>query len=154
MEKLCNKLGFEGFIAVEPQGKSGGIALFWKNVDAVNLLSFSRSYIDVSVNMSGSNGWRLTGIYGEPARSQRFKIWDLLKNLSRDANLSWCLVGDFNNVTSQADKKGGPPYPNHLIEGFNDCLYEADLHDLEITGHQFYLGKRSKHKSLDGNQIG
>ncbi|KAK1366578.1 hypothetical protein POM88_042139 [Heracleum sosnowskyi] len=30
-----------------------------------------------------------------------------------------------------------PPYPNHLIEGFKDCLYEADLHDLEIIGHQF-----------------
>ncbi|KAK1383974.1 hypothetical protein POM88_021709 [Heracleum sosnowskyi] len=88
MEKLCHKLGFEGFIVVEPQGKSGGIALFWKNADVVNLLSFSRSHIDVSVNMSGSNGWRLIGIYGEPAR---------------------------------------PPV---------------------------YLGKRSKHKLLDGNQIG
>lgn len=61
----------------------------------------------------------------------------MLRNLSRDANLPWCLVGDFNNVTSQADKKGGAAYPNHLIEGFNECLQDVDLHDLDIIGHQF-----------------
>ncbi|XP_074374335.1 uncharacterized protein LOC141714732 [Apium graveolens] len=30
-----------------------------------------------------------------------------------------------------------PPYPNSLIEGFNACLQEAELYDLELTGHQF-----------------
>ncbi|XP_074325825.1 uncharacterized protein LOC141663875 [Apium graveolens] len=65
MEKMCNKLGFEGLVAVEPQGKSGGIALFWK------------------------------------------------------------------------DKDVRSPYPNNLIEGFNDCLHEAELHDIDILGHQF-----------------
>lgn len=122
MEELCGKLGFEGFIVVEPQGRSGGIAMFWKNADSVKLLSFSRSHIDIMVSSTNRDDWRLTGIYGEPARAQRHKTWDLLKNLSRDANLLWCLVGDFNNVTSQTDKKGGSPYPNHLIEGFVHCM--------------------------------
>ncbi|XP_074374722.1 uncharacterized protein LOC141715140 [Apium graveolens] len=137
MEKLSNVLGFKGFIAVEPQGRSGGIALFWKNADAGKLLSLSRSHIDVTINKFNGCDWRLTGIYGEPARTQRHKTWDMLRNLSRDANLPWCLVGDFNNVTSQADKQGGPPYPQNLIEGFNVCLNETDLHDLNIVGHQF-----------------
>ncbi|KAK1398226.1 hypothetical protein POM88_008089 [Heracleum sosnowskyi] len=95
MEILCYKLGFENFIVVEPQGKNGGIALFWKNADGVNMLSYSRSHIDVSVSMSDSGVWRLT------------------------------------------DKRRGPPYPNYLIDGFNVCLQEAELHDLELTGHQF-----------------
>ncbi|KAK1379690.1 hypothetical protein POM88_026434 [Heracleum sosnowskyi] len=137
MEKLCHKLGYEGFLAVEPQGRSGGIAMFWKGVDNVNLLSLSRSHIDVSVTKMNLDNWRLTGIYGEPDRAQRSKTWELLRNLSRDANLPWCLVGDFNNVKSQEEKKGGPPYPNHLIEGFNECLQDTDLQDLDIIGHQF-----------------
>lgn len=137
MEELCNKLGFEGFIAVEPQGKSGGIALLWRFEGTVNLLSQSRSHIDVKLSVQGKCEWRLTGIYGEPSRAQRFKTWELLKNLSRDANLPWCLVGDFNNIVSQEEKRGGPPYPNNLIEGFKECIYEADLQDLEIIGHQF-----------------
>ncbi|KAL8111890.1 hypothetical protein AgCh_019553 [Apium graveolens] len=135
MERLCSKLGFEGFIAVEPQGKSGGIAMFWKNADDVDLMSFSRSHIDVTVNTVEKESWRLTGIYGEPARPQRYKTWELLRNLSRDSNLPWCLVGDFNNVTSQTDKKGGHAYPNHLIKGFNECLHDAELQDLDIIGH-------------------
>ncbi|KAK1360251.1 hypothetical protein POM88_044725 [Heracleum sosnowskyi] len=137
MEKLCHNLGYEGLIVVEPQGKSGGIAMLWKNAENVNLLSFSRSHIDVSVNKIGSNSWRLTGVYGEPERSQRHKTWELLRNLSRDANLLWCLVGDLNNVRSQSDKRGGHLYPNHLIEGFNECLQDTELHDLDIVGHQF-----------------
>ncbi|KAL8099129.1 hypothetical protein AgCh_031709 [Apium graveolens] len=69
MEELCSTLGVGGFIAVEPQVKSG--------------------------------------------------------------------VGDFNNVTSQSDKRGGPLYPEALIEGFNACLQDADLHDLDLIGHHF-----------------
>lgn len=87
--------------------------------------------------MSDNKEWRLTGIYGEPSRAQRSKTWDLLRNLSRDANLPWCLIGDFNNVTSQTDKKGGAAYPSHLIEGFNECLLDAELHDLDIIDHQY-----------------
>lgn len=105
MENLCSKLGFEDFLAVEPQGRSGGIALFWKFAGSVTLLSLSKSHIDVSLSCPGKCEWRLTGIYGEPDRSQRFKTWDLLTNLSRDADLPWCLVGDFNNVISQEEKE-------------------------------------------------
>lgn len=97
----------------------------------------SRSFIDIAVKSCDKGDWRLTGIYEEPARNQRHKTWDLLRHLSRDVNLPWCLVGDFNNVTSQLDKKGGAVYPDHLVEGFNNCLLETELQDLDIIGHQF-----------------
>lgn len=48
-----------------------------------------------------------------------------------------CLVGDFNNIKSQSDKEGGSANPNHLIEGFNDCMQDAELYDLDLIGHQF-----------------
>lgn len=137
MERLCNKLQFDGFVAVEPQGRSGGVALFWKCSGDVKLISMSRYHIDVEVSSNNASTWRLTGLYGEPVRAERHKTWDLLRNLSRDANLPWCVMGDLNNITSQADKNGGPPYPNNLITGFNDCLQEAGLYDLDILGHQY-----------------
>lgn len=147
MERLCTKIGFEAFIAVEPQGKSGGVALFWKNAGDVKLMSMSRSHIDVVVTTQNDRRWRLTGVYGEPARTARHKTWDLLRNLSRDANLPWCLVGDLNNITSQLDKKGGPPYPSNLISGFNECLQDSGLIDMDIIGHQFTWerGRNTEH---------
>lgn len=78
MEMLCSKLGFEGFIGVEPQGKSGGIAMFWNNVDNISLMSLSKSHIDIVIKTNDNKDWRITGVYGEPARNQRHKTWDLL----------------------------------------------------------------------------
>lgn len=60
---------------------------------------------------------------------------DLLRNLSRDSNLPWSIIGDLNNMVSQNDKKGGDP--RNLINGFNEVLSEAGLIDMELVGHQF-----------------
>lgn len=92
IERLSSTLGFEGFVAVDPQGKSGGVAMFWKNAESVSLMSYSRSHIDVVVKDNDNKEWRITGVYGEPARNQRHKTWDLLRNLSRDANLPITMV--------------------------------------------------------------
>ncbi|XP_074324099.1 uncharacterized protein LOC141661017 [Apium graveolens] len=168
MEELRSKLNFEGFIAVEPQGKSGGYSHVLARYGEGHADKLSKNYIDILINMGENKEWRLTGIYGEPSRTEKFKTYELLRNLSRDANLPWCLIGDFNNVTSQVDKRGGAAYPNNLIEGFNEGLFvlsyiikdqwEEDIHysisqkvkkcadSLDIWGREItsYFGKRIK----------
>lgn len=89
--------------------------------------------------------WRLTGLYGEPDRMQRHKMWDLLRTLARDANLPWCVIGDLNNVTCLDDKIGGDPYPPWLMDGFNEALRDSGLMDLQLTGHQ-YTWERNRGK--------
>lgn len=137
MEDIRNMLGFEGMLVVEPQGRSGGLALHWKEKEQAELLSLSHNHIDVRVHVDDFREWRLTGIYDEPDRSQRRKTWDLLRNLSRDSNLPWCTIGDMNNIVSQSEKKGGAPYPQWLLDGFNEVLQEINLADVELIGHQF-----------------
>ncbi|XP_074356168.1 uncharacterized protein LOC141695859 [Apium graveolens] len=61
MEEVRNKLDFQGLLVVEAQGRSGCLALLWKESDQVKLLSFSNYHIDVEVNIQGMNPWRLTG---------------------------------------------------------------------------------------------
>ncbi|KAL8094943.1 hypothetical protein AgCh_036452 [Apium graveolens] len=108
-----------------------------KEADKVNLRSLSTNHIDIEIQTNVDNVWRLTGFYGEPVRANRKKTWDLLRNLARDSNLPWCVIGDINNITSQEDKKGGAVYPRWLVEGFNNTLLETELHDLELVGHQY-----------------
>lgn len=112
LERLRRTLRFDGLISVDAQGKSGGLALFWKEKDHIHLCSVSRNHIDVEIRVDGKQTWRLSGVYGEPDRNQRRKTWDLLQNLARDSNLSWCVIGDLNNIVSQEDKSGGAPYLN------------------------------------------
>ncbi|KAF4404464.1 hypothetical protein G4B88_005850 [Cannabis sativa] len=44
-------------------GKSGGVALFWKDTEDVTLLGFGDNFIDVVVSGSEGVQWRLTGFY-------------------------------------------------------------------------------------------
>lgn len=73
MEQVRARLGYQGLIVVEAEGRSGGLALLWRETDQVNLISLSQHHIDVEVCISGTQTWRLTGFYGKPNRSQRKK---------------------------------------------------------------------------------
>lgn len=42
-----------------------------------------------------------------------------------------------NNVMSQANKQGGCPYLQSLIQGFRDVVDDYGLIDMPIIGHQF-----------------
>ncbi|KAK1365326.1 hypothetical protein POM88_040887 [Heracleum sosnowskyi] len=89
--QFLTDVGFEGLVAVDPQGRSGGIALLWKEENNARLLGYSRNHIDIEISVAGMQPWRLTGLYGEPDRAQRKKTWDLLRHLARDSNLPWCV---------------------------------------------------------------
>ena len=72
IEKLRLAIGFEGPFAVDPLGKSGGLALLWRYEEEVRLLGFSQSHIDVEVSLEGKPLWRLCGYYGNPDRNLRY----------------------------------------------------------------------------------
>ncbi|XP_062103848.1 uncharacterized protein LOC133814961 [Humulus lupulus] len=137
IKRIQYQLGFEGSLSVDAVGRSGGLALLWKHKEEIHLLSYSLNHIDVVVRVEGMSEWRLTGFYGEPNRAFRRRTWDLIRQLSDRSTLPWCLIGDFNNVLSHVDKKGGVPYPSWLIEGFQNVLNDCELVDMELNGYQF-----------------
>ncbi|GAU28887.1 hypothetical protein TSUD_293390 [Trifolium subterraneum] len=59
------------------------------------------------------------------------------KDSSNMSSIPWCIIGDFNDLLSQADKKGIHPHPNGLCMGFRQAVRDCDLTDIPIEGHQF-----------------
>ncbi|XP_060959195.1 uncharacterized protein LOC115699980 [Cannabis sativa] len=118
--------------------------------EKVRVLEYGRDYIDVIITDGVYGHWRLTGLYGEPKRHLRRKTWELLTVLKNKQSLPWCIIGDLNNITSSEDKRGNNPYPDWLIEGFNDVLIECGLHDLELFGHPYTWERLSWHYGLGG----
>jgi exonuclease III len=59
------KLGLTNMVCIPSEGRSGGIALFWRTRVDVSLKSMSKYFIDVEVG-GGANRWRFMGIYGDP----------------------------------------------------------------------------------------
>lgn len=41
-----------------------------------------------------------------------------------------------NNVLSQSDKRGGIPYPQHLLQVFKEVLDDCNLIDMNLPGYQ------------------
>ncbi|KAM6550953.1 hypothetical protein CsatB_000761 [Cannabis sativa] len=145
-ETLCNndivdrlkvRLGFENSFTVPAQGRKGGLAFLWKISTDAHLLKFSAHHIDLEVHVPGFVHWRLTRFYGEPNLSRRHTTWELLRELADASTLPWCILGDFNNITTHDDKKGGRLYPESLVNGFNTALHDCELCELQLRGHKY-----------------
>ncbi|XP_062101909.1 uncharacterized protein LOC133809260 [Humulus lupulus] len=137
MEVVSKELGFEGCVAVEAAGHSGGLALMWTNHQAIQLLSFSSNHTDVEICIAGHPKFRLTGFYGEPRRQLCPQSWSLIRRLAQVSLLPWCVIGDMNNVLSQDDKRGGRSYPAWLVQGFQDVVADCNLLDMDLMGYPF-----------------
>lgn len=53
------------------------------------------------------------------------------------SNLLWIVIGDFNDLIRQSEKKGGRPHPNALLHGFANTLDLCGLYDLGMSGYTF-----------------
>ncbi|XP_019150532.1 PREDICTED: uncharacterized protein LOC109147325 [Ipomoea nil] len=135
-ERIRVTLGYEGLFYVDNDGLSGGMALLWRKNNMVRLLSYSQSHIDVEISLFNKL-WRMTCIYGIPERGRREETWDLLGTLKTRSLLSWVVIGDFNNLLYQHEKKGGNQYPNSLLRGFGDAVDDCGLMQMPMRGHQY-----------------
>jgi hypothetical protein len=83
MEWIRVKLGFASCFMVNPVGRSGGLALLWREVGPLEIFNYSRRHINATVMGEGNNlHWKLTCFYGHPVVSSRAKSWALLHHLS------------------------------------------------------------------------
>ncbi|XP_060964839.1 uncharacterized protein LOC133033846 [Cannabis sativa] len=97
--------------------------MLWKENEVATHAGFSNNHINVTVKMERSGVWLFTGLYREPNRNLRHKIWSLIRDLAAFVKGPWCVMGDVNNVCRVNDKKGGRPYHAALIQVSNDALW-------------------------------
>ncbi|KAA3484076.1 reverse transcriptase [Gossypium australe] len=134
MELIRLKCGYENGIDIGAMGSRGGLSL----VGLVSLKSFSSSHIDVEIQDSDCDApWRLTGFYGNPIEQERRGSWNLLRQLSGDLNVPWVVVGDFNEIKSSFEKRGGRLRSERQMMDFCMALEECNLIDLGFLGHWF-----------------
>jgi len=148
MEKIRCKLGFEGLFVVNPVGRSGGLALLWKENYFLEIFNYSHQHINAIIrNEDGSPGWKFTGFYGNPNTARRWESWELLRFLKTLQPTAWLCAGDFNEILEQEEKQGASLRRNSQINNFRMALEDCDLSDLGFSGPR-YTWSNSK---SDGN---
>ena len=139
--------GFEGMVNLDCAGHAGGLALLWKKAEEFFLLGFSQNHIDMAVLENNTPQWRIMGFYGHPDRSQRGVTWDLLRMLSTTLDLPWCVIGDFNDICNNEEKRGTIPHPPQLIRNFYEALHDCHV-DLNTEINTQYFKSSNSNSSL------
>ncbi|KAK6156521.1 hypothetical protein DH2020_010769 [Rehmannia glutinosa] len=134
-DKLKYVLGFFG-VSVPPVGRSGGLALLWRQNIDVSLRGFNNHFIDAHVTLA-SMKFRLTGVYGQPDTSKRRVFWNSFRTLFPRTNEPWICMGDFNEVLRQNEFVGSHPRASWQISLFRDAIDFCDLSDMGFCGSKF-----------------
>ena len=81
LERFRWMLGLVHMTAWNPEGRSRGVALFWRRGIDVQMRSYGRRHIDVNIKEEDGSEWRLSGVYGESVTDRKKDTWRTLKNL-------------------------------------------------------------------------
>jgi hypothetical protein len=61
-------------------------------------------------------------------------MWETLHRLQGISNLSWLVMGDFNEIMWGYEHFSNSPRPARQMEEFRDALTFCDLHDTSFCG--------------------
>lgn len=98
LERIRRQLNFRGFWYVEPVGLSGGLALWWRETDILQVDESLRNHIDATIIHSIKGPWRVTFIYGNPTFCERRKLWSRLAVGGSSQTEPRLCTGDFNDI--------------------------------------------------------
>lgn len=99
-------LGYKNALAVDRDGKSGGLVLLWKEDINFEVVCYSPNIIHDFIIVGDGCGQRclLIGVYGIPEASWRHIFWDNLKGLSPSDETPWIVFRDFKKILFHSEK--------------------------------------------------
>ncbi|KAI9106624.1 hypothetical protein K1719_022152 [Acacia pycnantha] len=90
----------------------------------------------------------ITAVYAVPHSNLRAVLWENLVRLSKGITNSWCVIGDFNDISSAKEWIGGSGVIYSRIRWFQDQINDANLSDLGSIGPTMtWRGPRSANGS-------
>lgn len=131
------KLGLTNMVVKDCEGRSGGLAIFWRKGIDVHVHGISHLYIDADVTEVDGFVWRLTGFYGESSTKKKTLSWRALRTLNTARRRPWLCLGDFNEILMEGEKQGGPVRAQVYMDRFKEALEDCQLSDMAFEGDMF-----------------
>lgn len=130
MEKVRCRVSFTNCFTVRSVGRSDGLAILWNDKILLVLVNFSNHYIHTKIREHGIElGWFLKGFYSILDTTKKAYSWDLLSIINQEAEKQGCVIGDFNDITTQDGKIWGRLQPQKLMKDFQSTIWNNDLID-------------------------
>ncbi|KAI9080605.1 hypothetical protein K1719_037466 [Acacia pycnantha] len=146
--KVIRSWGFNYSRKVEVDGFLGDIWILWE-LDGlvVDIIRQEEQFLHCRVAL-GAYRMAFTVVYACPGEQRRGRIWNILQSIASEMVELWLLAGDFNEIKSPLQKKGGGRINEKRCAKFNDCIQECNLIDIEAN-RPFFTWKGPKWEGLD-----
>ena len=82
---------------MDPNGRSGGLALFYNNEYQVKILYSSNMMIDIEAVVKGKQVF-LACVYGDPVQELREQVWERLTRFGLSRSEPWFIIGDLHDL--------------------------------------------------------
>ncbi|WCJ29110.1 LINE-1 retrotransposable element ORF2 protein [Euphorbia peplus] len=131
---------FKGWNCVrsEAQGRSGGIWVFWRSLEVqIRVIQVHHQFVHCEITQNGKFLCLSSFIYASPCLSDRNTLWDNLILLSNNINVPWFLIGDFNDIGSLDDQRGGSQRYNKRSINHKAQMDDCGLIDIGFSGARF-----------------
>ncbi|CAH9143761.1 unnamed protein product [Cuscuta epithymum] len=141
-KEVIRAQGFIHSCGADSAGQSGGLVLGWTDDIDISVFDIQPTFIDAMVKLTPAEiPWRLTCYYGFPETVRKREAWALLRDLADRQQGPWMVIGDFNDILYDSEKKGRIQQPRWRLRGFQECVLACGLRDFPFSGYQWTWGK-------------
>lgn len=126
IDMIKAKLKYSNSFTVNSMGRKGGLVLIWNSDCEEDIINYSQHHIHVYVtNKDSMINWYFTA-------------------LNSKQNKPWCVIGYFNKILKQDEKKSCNAQPASQMEKFISALDKCDLYDIGWKGYKFAWSNRHR----------
>ncbi|XP_071905810.1 uncharacterized protein [Coffea arabica] len=123
--------GLEPTLFGAPSGLAGGLAMLWKQELKVKKVLFTSFTIELLIDDSeiGAEWWCIY-VYASADASIRREQWKVIARRRCIWGESWAIMGDLNDIRSNAEKWGGRQRADVSFQDFNSFINGNELVDI------------------------
>ncbi|KAG8372571.1 hypothetical protein BUALT_Bualt12G0079900 [Buddleja alternifolia] len=135
LSSLLSSLNFSSQHFVPPIGFSRGLCMAWESHIDIQITVHIKFLINSLVTpLNNSPPWQFTCVHGPYLSMAKPKFWSLLEAIGNTFGGPWALIGDFNDIVSQSEKKGGRQFTSSSSGGLKGFIDDGGLVDLGFAG--------------------
>ncbi|CAB4313877.1 unnamed protein product [Prunus armeniaca] len=143
LNQIRRQCGFYRSFVVDPVGTAGGLCLWWKPWVEVEILDWSKNWIDTRVKSDTDHIFgRFTWLYGTPYNAEKTAFWEGTHEWDKGDQIPWIVSGDMNEVLWNFEKQGGVPWNPRRRRYLLEFMESNSLIDLGFSGQCFTWEKK------------
>ncbi|XP_042942334.1 uncharacterized protein LOC122276573 [Carya illinoinensis] len=130
LSRLQAKLHMENSVSNEDSG--GKIWLLWAAGVKVKVLNYFAQSLTVSLDENNCQ-FIISFIYATCRQLERRDLWDNLHSIN-PGNVRWMVLGDFNIIRVDGERRGGRPRSAVAMAKFNSLIEDSGLVEMNYEG--------------------